>query len=802
VTADNKNEITVSYIGDLPHSAPDDVLLVESDEDYVRVCMELSRQAKPAPIRKVWVRSKSHFAWLQDFTEQIEYPANFEEKTARLVLADQWNVQIPDWLDDEIVVEQRLLDLQVDVEQAARFEERILAHFLGPVFYADQLESTNLVEVVLALNRPEITNNFSKYAVLKRCLVEKIKIWERLSSKKWVRKICTELILDPEKLWKDITLWCLLARYPRKLLEYVLTPDRLLWLQEIPLEAFKDFLLHRGSVEQALTQVEMFFKEIGSSIKTRDDFHKILKCTSGRLLKEFQLITELLSSGSFDASKQDITEVQEKFRSCPGVSSGKLAALERFVKPKKPSLPEKEALWETEQWIHWGVEEYIPYRHWQTLSHHFDSEVETAVGLFSDWYLGAYVTIHKDGERSLVYLLNHWENRLKEDALSLILLVDSLPLTFWGLFQDTLSKAGFYRHELTYRFTPLPSHTDTVKPLMLSGSWEGQEKSYEDILTKRSERDWNGKKIIYLSNLKALSDLEPPKQPSIVLLNLLDIDDLLHSDVELRDTTYEEELYRFFARLADSAKRLFDGWQGASEDFSLHVITDHGASRILEEEKASLDSKVVNKLFPDEKHRFSRINKAEADKIPQNWSLGYRFSQPFISEDVVYFIPRGHNTVKRPKKEKGYVHGGATPEEVIVPAAIFRPVKPTWKALFARLLNLKIDRETGKAVFYIQRVIPLEIEVQNPNPEPVQILQVDVLSPDTEVKACTRPNIEAGKYGTIQIDCYFNKSALGSEELVVQLTYEIAGEKSTRDLTQAAEFKSALTGGFSLKDLK
>ena len=273
--------------------------------------------------------------------------------------------------------------------------------------------------------------------------------------------------------------------------------------------------------------------------------------------------------------------------------------------------------------------------------------------------------------------------------------------------------------------------------------------------------------------------------------------------MELKDTTYEEELYRLFARLADLAKRLFDDWQGKSEDLSLYVMTDHGATRILDAEKMSFDSKVVNKLFPDEKHRFSRVDKAEADKIPQNlWSLGYRFNQPFKNEDLVYFIPRGHNTVKRPKKEKGYVHGGATPEEVIVPAAIFKPVKPTWKILSARFLNPKINRETGKAVFYIQRVIPIEIEVQNPNPEPVQIVQVDVLSPDTEVKACTRPYIEAGKEGTIQIDCYVNKSALENEELVVQFTYEIAGEKSTRDLTQVAEFKSALTGGFSLKDLR
>jgi hypothetical protein len=84
----------------------------------------------------------------------------------------------------------------------------------------------------------------------------------------------------------------------------------------------------------------------------------------------------------------------------------------------------------------------------------------------------------------------------------------------------------------------------------------------------------------------------------------------------------------------------------------------------------------------------------------------------------------------------------------------------------------------------------------------VRIVHVDILSPDADIKACTMPHIGGSQYGVIQIDCYFNRMALKSEELIVQFTYEIAGDEYTKDLRLAAAFKSAVTGGFSLKDLK
>jgi len=61
-----------------------------------------------------------------------------------------------------------------------------------------------------------------------------------------------------------------------------------------------------------------------------------------------------------------------------------------------------------------------------------------------------------------------------------------------------------------------------------------------------------------LPNLKSLTELELFKESSIILLNFLSSDEVLHSDVEERSSTFEEELFRLFSRLADSSKSLLD----------------------------------------------------------------------------------------------------------------------------------------------------------------------------------------------------------------------------------------------------
>ena len=63
-----------------------------------------------------------------------------------------------------------------------------------------------------------------------------------------------------------------------------------------------------------------------------------------------------------------------------------------------------------------------------------------------------------------------------------------------------LAKGGFYRHALAYRFAPLPTDTEFVKPSIFSGAWNPLQKSYEAILRERATNDWAGKRVVYLPN--------------------------------------------------------------------------------------------------------------------------------------------------------------------------------------------------------------------------------------------------------------------------------------------------------------
>lgn len=798
----NDYQASVVFIGDLAHIPLKDVSLVESDEDYVQICEKFRRCNETDIHLKVWVRRRHHFTWLKDFTEQIGCLTSFEEKTPRLLLADEWNVQIPDWLTDNDVLDYNLLELHVDSQEQTSFENRLLARLLGNVFQSRMLDRTHLVDVINGLVSDEAKSAFNDYPLLKHCFEAKCEQWAERSTETWVKEICRWLPENSNEVWQWLSLWAVLYGYPEKLLEYVLTPEQVLLVRKVPPDALSDLPLEPVAREQALTQVELFFEEIQAQVTSSDMFRKVLRSTSGRLLKEYQLISKILRSNRFPANEEDIKEVQEKFRSCPGISETQLMALKHYVKPDPPTLLGIDEVWSSEEWIRWTVEEYVPYRSWQVHNGYYDEDVEQTVARFADWYIDEYASIHNDPDLSLTHCLTAVSPGLSESEFSIVLLIDCLPLAFMGLLDNALRNVGLSRHDLHYRFAALPTITEYNKAALLSGKWQGNEESYEAIINVRANDEWSGKQALYLSNLKSMSEMEPPQEATVAVLNFLDGDELLHSDLESKNTTYEDELYRLFTRMAESVSKLSQEWSGSREKLNVYVVTDHGACRILEEEKRSFDSKVVNKLFSNEKHRFSAVSEDQIDEIPENmWSLGHRFKRPFISENTNYFLPRGHNTVRQAGKVKGYMHGGVTPEEVIVPAAQYKLVKVAWKSPVARFLDLDLVKETGRAKFYIQRVVTLKIEIQNPNQSDIRVFRASVLSPEADIKNFEGVSIRAKSANTLQISCYFKKAALGEGSLEIELAYEIAGEQYTLPLKLESEFKSAMPGGFSLKDL-
>ena len=802
MTEDSKNKASISYIGDLAHIPSDGVLLVENDTDYIRACQKLSRYWELHGCQRVWVRSKNYFAWLRDFTGQIGCPSQFEEKTARLVLGEQWNVDLPDWLTDTDVLEQNLLEIDIDSQQRTLFETRFLTRFLGGIFQTDIFSASDIVPAIKALISSDAKEAFDKYPLLQRCLENRCNHWAKRSSETWLKEVCKRLPENSGEIWQWLSLWAGLHGYPDKLLEYVLAPEQILFVRGIPPGAVRDLPLEPTAREQMLTQIEFLFEEIREQVTSSDEFQKVVGWTTGKLSQEYRYISGILKSKQFPPTEADIRVVREKFKSCPGVSESQLNSLIFCVKPIRPTIVGPEEVWSSAEWIRWTVEEYMPYRIWQVHNGQYDEDLEQTVARFSDWYISEYASIHKDPDLSLTHCLRNILSSDSSSEFTIILLVDCLPIAFMGLLDQALRNVGLSCHNLHYRFAGLPTITEYNKTALLSGNWQNKAGNYEAVLKNRSVSDWSGKNVVYLSNLKSLSEMEAPQETTIAVLNLVDGDEILHSDVEAKNTTYEDELHRIFSRMAESVNRLSQEWAGSKEHFNVYVVTDHGACRILDEEKRSFDSVAVNKLFANEKHRFSAVTEDQVNDIPDNlWVLGHRFKRPFSDEKVIYFLPRGHNTVRQTGMVKGYMHGGATPEEVIVPAASYKMVKAAWETPSARFLNLDLVKETGAAKFYIQRVVTLEIEIQNLNSTEIRIHRASVISPETDLKSCETVTVPAGSVNTLRMNCYFKKAALDKKSLEIEIAYEIAGEQRTLPLTLDSEFKSAMSVGLNLRDL-
>ncbi len=797
----HEHQVEVSLIGDFQPVAPNEVMWVREDRDYVLACQALSQTANHHNFLQIWVRHPSHYAWLRNFTEQVDLPARFQEKTARLLLAELWNVAAPAWLDDDTILTQKFLNLDVENTAPASFVDRLLTHLLGPGFTDHSLNANGLEPVIRALNTDAAAAVFRQYPVVRRCLEEKCAEWEKNASEAWVKEICKRLSQDFLGLWQPLSAWSVLHHYPEKVLEYVLTPVQIQWVRKVPPKVIATLPLESMIREQILTQIHLFFNSIETEVTTSEAFGKVLGCVSGRLSQEFEYVFEWLKQDRFPVTAREVAAVRDKFQGCPGISVGQLNALTYLVKPRRPTLLKDGQQWNRQEWIQWTVNEYMPYREWQTHTGHFDQELEATAQRFSEWYVDQYVAIHQEPADSLIHgisvLAVAWEK-----ALSVILVVDCLPINFWRLLDDALRNVGFSQHDRSYRFALLPTVTEHNKPRLLAGRWENDKTAYDELLRDRAKSEWAGRELIYVSSLKALAEMEIPTRPATVVLNFIDGDEVLHEDVEARITTHEEELYRLYSRMAETVRKMADRWTGSPEDFHVHVMTDHGACRILIEETRSFDSKMVSKLFADEKYRFAAIGQDQLKEIPENlWHLGFRFQSPFAPGNGWYFIPRGHNTVRPASRKVSYTHGGAAPEEVIVPTGLYKPVRAAWKVPSCRFLDLEMEPDTGQARFYIQRVMTLKLGLQNPNPTAIRVVRASVLTPETDLKGCDSPTVAAGQEAVLTLDCYFKKSALDQPRLEIEILYEIAGETHTILVPLASRFKSAMATRFSLKDL-
>jgi hypothetical protein len=406
--------------------------------------------------------------------------------------------------------------------------------------------------------------------------------------------------------------------------------------------------------------------------------------------------------------------------------------------------------------------------------------------------------VHANPETSSIQRIGRWRDSILGDRVSLVLLVDNLPWFFWELFEKALAKAGLHRHSSGYSFAPLPSHTAVCKPQLISGKPDATGSDYLKLMRARSEDEWQGRAVHYLMGVDQLAALPASGEPYVALLNFLAADEALHRDAEAAGSSWSEQLSLLFSNLTKAVGEFGRRVSNGSQDFGLYVITDHGATMILPGERTAADAQLTKKLFPNEKYRSATLSPEQVEQVPPNfWSLGHRLNSP-LSNDV-HFIPRGHNTVASGGQRLTFSHGGATPEEVLVPSGLFRLFSAAWVTPKVRFIDL--DLTAGRVRFYIKRIVILNFEVQNPNGDPCRLEGIKISPAVGEIRHFDTLFIPAKGTAQGSLSLYFSDTALSTEKLAISFDLRIGEDALPQTIELPVAITSAITGGTDLKNL-
>lgn len=789
----------IKHIGDLPTAVPNNTMLVDSDRDYCHACDLILGEPVDGPAT-VWVRGQHHFTWLQNFVNHVSgsglRPVVFSIATPRDALAQTTQLPLPEWLTTELILAGELLETGLPPGIWSSVELALLDGLMGnPGEAFPQGQAGVMAERAAA---PAVVEALAANELRLIAWQQLVQRWAKQAGQEaWVAAYCERLMKDPARLWRDLTVWRLLCGYPGQWQEFAMEPASVGFVRKVPLVALTGMPLQPEGKRLALEQVTLFFHQATAAQCTRERFLEWVAMTSGELRAEFDALSSLLGRGTFAVKTAEVEAVVRRFSGCGELNARDFARLRLHVRPAVPALPDLATV-DAKGWATWFHDEYLPYRWWQTERGQADSEVEAVVGKFSGWYCSEFAQVHSDPELSAVHLLSKWRESILGDSVSLILMVDNLPWFFWDDFERALSAAGLHRHESGDCFVPLPSLTSYSKPAIVAGHWEAAGTDYAKMLEERSAAEWAGRAVQYLNGADQLAEVTLSAEPRVVFLNYLAGDTTLHSDAAAAGTHHAAQLSQLYQGLGmlvgDFARRA----STEERKFGLYVFTDHGACMILDAERQAVDAQLSKKLFPNEKYRSASFGSDEA--IPENlWALGHRFTSPLAADGRVHFIPRGHNTVASQGKGRTYAHGGASPEEVIVPCGVFRRQRIVWSPPGLRFVNLTMHG--NNAAFYIQRISNVEVEIQNPNSAECHLTGVS-LSPEAgEVRDFGAITIQPKSTRSTTVSLYFSASAKNVSLLRFDLSFRIANDSLTRGIEQPVVISSAMRGGVDLNNL-
>lgn len=783
--------ITISAISpDLEIGEFQTGILISDPAEYIAAYKRILQSVYSGNSLQVHVRHKKVAAWLSLMAQRYgPEKIVFKSLTIRSYLEEHAGIPVPSQYSEKDISASGLLELNIPASGQSSFEDYILEIFFGS--FLNKPDVFLRVNEIIAAYEPEQWQDALRRPLVKRILQERFRhLHSQLKGKPAALQLLEWLEQSPEIYIRNLSALKLLRFYENSVGKRVFG-NIFNELLQLNLDLRRIPIVIREN-DNALLEIRFHLKQLAATSPAAEAFENLLEQSSGFLEDELHAALATLRAKKENIIPQDVKRVKRKFdylQNQPHVAQ-ELYDLDLLITVPVPVDPQAD--WDIDQWLDWSVKEYLPYRFWLENTSQLDDQIGNLAGKYSDWLFAHY------GE--LLYNSNHmaWKALLglREKIKShpgpvLIVMIDNFNLKYYQILQQLLQQQGFFEQEMQPCLSMLPTFTEVSKKCIITGHYAPFNGGYSDFVQAAWEPKL-GKKVSYLSNIMELRQTTE-RNFDVYFLNYIPVDLVLHQSDSQTGISHRQSIQSYLMILAQDI-RAFANRIGADRDLMVIFTSDHGSTRIPSQTVNVLKNVFYKKNAVDEHHRYMVISDEDANKLSKQIEFDC-----YMFRCTQYHLPENYLVARRlyrflPTNDAAYIHGGLTPEETIIPLAVYRPFITTPRTLGAIIISpSKIIAGTR---------LDLVLEITNRNSYPIEQLSVEVMSPNLDAAPLLIEDIPQLQRKELIIKTRCLSSAdLNEEKLNIRLNFKFNNQAHEQIVAIPVKYDSLVKAKSNLDDL-
>ena len=746
--------------------------------DYAPAYDGMARALHTQKNLQLIVRDHTCGAWF--YVAQSKYGPEhieIEEITFASQLAKRWAVTVPEWVSDAEIEASGLLDVDIRAAPGQSFENVLLERFCSPFVVHDRLPLNHIVGI-LTNYEPSRWLGDEQRPLVRTILRRRLDAWEKVARTDGERYLVRGLRRDPPQLLRTLANLKVLQGYPPEVGHRAMG-DTFQQLRALELD-LAALPVQESEVRKSSDQIRVYLNQVIREAPSKELAASLLEQVSGCLVAEYEAVEGLLRHDDVSVDADLLKAVRRAFAPIRDRLAVQLANMDLLVEPPPP--PKPDSSWDVHDWLHWAVDDYLPYRFWLEEVGRQDNEVSEFASQYADWLYDNFGRLTGSYENLVYRVIPNCADQLRGDDPVLFIVIDNFNYKFFPHFREFMQDLAYFCETPVPCISMLPSDTEVSKKCLFVGQpTPFDQGSYQSAVEGAWSRFFTGRRVRYLAGPAELQEVTSPDY-DLYFLNYLPIDRVLHGDERDEGIPHADQVRD---RLRNLAKQIQDFAQRLQIERKLKVIicSDHGSTRIPAETPNIIDKAFYSERVEDKHHRYVMISDEELGDLPDNARFQcYYIERGRFNLPHNYLAARGYYRFLK-TKETFYVHGGLTPEETIVPLAIFTHVVVAPRELTVRLLHDEFRYGVRAAI---------ELEITNPNEYPCTDLEAAILTPKVSYERARLEELSALDTEILSIEARFARTTPDPETLDIRISYQFLDQSCAQQLALPIAIKSMM----------